>query len=373
VSIPLLDIHAQHAPIRAELDEAIARVIGHGKFVSGPEVAAFESSFAAYCDAAEAIGVSSGTSALTVGLRAAGVKPGDEVITTPMTFIATVEAIFEAGAIPVLVDPSPETALLEVDAVEAAIGERTAAILVVHLYGQTVDLTAFRELADRRKLVLGEDAAQAHGAKWDGKTAGSVGDFATFSFFPGKNLGCLGDGGAITTQDAEIARRARSLRDHGRAEKYRHDELGTNARLDTLQAAILDVKLPHLDAWTEARRRHAAFYDEAFSTVDGIEPIACRPEATHVHHQYVVRSPERDAALELLRERGVSSAVHYPIPLNRQPALAGHAELDGFPNADLLGTEIFSLPVFPELTDEQRDHVVATVSEHAAGVARATA
>jgi dTDP-4-amino-4,6-dideoxygalactose transaminase len=375
VSIPLLDLEAQHAAIADELNEAIRAVLEHRQFVAGPELERFEDSFASYCGAAHAVGVSSGTSALTVGLQAAGVGPGDEVITTPFTFIATVESIIDAGAEPVLVDPDPETALLDPERVEEAIGERTKALLAVHLFGQTVDLDAFRELADRHDLVLGEDAAQAHGAEWNGRAAGSVGDFGTFSFFPGKNLGGIGDGGAITTGDDEIARRAQALRNHGRAEKYRHDELGTNARLDTIQAAVLEVKLRHLPEWNEARRTHAAAYDSAFAGVDGVEPLVVRDEATHVYHQYVVRIADRDAALEAIRERGVGAGVHYPVPLNRQPALAGVADPDGFPNADRLASEVISLPVFPELTQEQQDLVVSAVAEAAkatssAGVAR---
>lgn len=365
MSIPLLDLKAQHASIQEDLDSAIAAVLAHGKYVNGPEVEAFEGEFASFCGAAEAIGVSSGTSALTLGLKASGVKPGDEVITTALTFIATVEAIIEVGATPVLVDVDPDTALLDVEAVEAAITERTSAILAVHLYGQTVDLDAFRALADERGLILGEDAAQAHGAKWRESIAGSVGHFGAFSFFPGKNLGCLGDGGGVTTNDPEIARRVRSLRDHGRAEKYRHDEVGTNARLDTLQAAVLRAKLPHLEGWTEARRRNAALYDDAFAGIGGVRPLVTRPEAAHAYHQYVIRVAERDAALDLFRSRGIAAATHYPIPLHRQPALAEQAGGLDLPGAEALAAEVVSIPAFPELTDEQLQTVVAAVSEHA--------
>jgi dTDP-4-amino-4,6-dideoxygalactose transaminase len=363
VSIPLLDLGAQHASIRSELDEAIAAVLADGKFVSGPEVGRFENAFAEYCGSSDAIGVSSGTSALTLGLRAAGVKAGDEVITSAMTFIATAESIVEAGARPVLVDPSLGTGLVEADSVAAAITDRTSAIVVVHLWGQPVDLTVFRQLADNHKLILAEDAAQAHGAEWAGSKAGSVGDFGAFSFYPGKNLGCLGDGGAVTTSDAELAGKVRSLRDHGRVDKYRHDVLGTNARLDTLQAAVLDVKLRHLENWNEARRAHAGAYDEAFAGVEEAEPITIRPEATPVYHQYVVRVPARDAAMEALRAEGIGAGAHYPIPLNRQPALESLVTPDGFPAADRLGDEVLSLPVFSELTPEQRDTVVSAVSE----------
>jgi dTDP-4-amino-4,6-dideoxygalactose transaminase len=365
VTIPLLDLEAQHASIRDELDEAIARVIGHGKFVSGPEVAAFEQAFAEFCGAAECIGTSNGTEAITVGLRAAGIGPGDEVITTTMTFIATVEPLYLVGAEPVLVDPRPDTALIHAEDVEEALTERTAALMPVHLYGQPVDLDAFRALADKHGLLLIEDAAQAHGAEFDGRKAGSVGDFATFSFFPGKNLGALGDAGAVTTSDARLAEKIRLWRDHGRVDKYRHSELGTNARLDTLQAAVLAVKLRHLADWNEARRHHAAAFDAELAEVEGVEPLAVAPGATHVYHQYVVRVPERDAAQALLRDRGVATGIHYPIPVHLQPAVAERFAGQSFPEAERLADEVLSLPVSPELTEEQRATIVDGLREHA--------
>ncbi|HWH44544.1 MAG TPA: DegT/DnrJ/EryC1/StrS family aminotransferase [Thermoleophilaceae bacterium] len=358
MNVPLLDLQAQHDAIRPELEAAIARVVADGRYIGGPELEAFEERFAAYCRAQHAIGVSSGTDALTVGLIAAGVKPGDEVITTPFTFIATVESILLAGATPVLVDVDPDTALMTPEAAEAAITERTTAIAVVHLYGQTVDLDSFRELCDRRGLILAEDAAQAHGAEWKGKRAGSVGDVAAFSFFPGKNLGALGDAGGITTNDPEIAGRARRYRDHGRTDKYTHAELGTNARMDALQAAVLSVKLERLDEWTEARRAHAAAYTEALP--DGV-PLRRAPEALHSWHQYVVRTGDRDAVAARLREQGIASGVHYPIPLHKQPALqeiAGGLEL---PNSERLGQTVLSLPVFPELDPADRARIARLV------------
>jgi dTDP-4-amino-4,6-dideoxygalactose transaminase len=360
MTLPLLDLNAQHASIREQLEAAIARVLAHGKFVQGPEVAEFEEAFADYCDVGHCVGTSNGTSAIELVLRAAGIGAGDEIVTTPFTFIATVEPILLAGARPMFVDVDPETGLLEAEAVEAAITPRTAAIMPVHLYGQTVDLDAFRALADRRGLFLLEDAAQAHGASWAGRRAGSVGDAATFSFFPGKNLGALGDAGCVTTNDEALAARIRKLRDHGRLDKYRHDEVGTNARLDTLQAAVLAAKLAHLEGWNEARRRHARAYDAAFASVDGIAPIRVLGEAVAVYHQYVVRLADREGARAALAERRISTGVHYPVPLHRQPALAGLVEGD-FPAAEALAEEVLSLPVFPELTDEQRDAVVAAL------------
>jgi dTDP-4-amino-4,6-dideoxygalactose transaminase len=361
MTLPLLDIHAQHDAIRDELEAAIARVLAHGRFVSGPEVAEFEEAFAAYCGAAHCIGVANGTAAIELVLRAAGIGPGDEVVTTPFTFIATVEPILLAGGKPVLADVDPDTGLLTAESVEAAITARTAALMPVHLYGQPVDFDAFRELADRHNLLLIEDAAQAHGAEWRGRRAGSVGDAATFSFFPGKNLGALGDAGAVTTNDDALATRVRKLRDHGRVDKYRHDVVGTNARLDTLQAALLHAKLRHLDHWNEARQRHAAAYDAAFAEVDGVAPIRIREGALPVYHQYVVRLEDRDAARAALSEQGIETGVHYPIPLHRQPALEHLVEGD-FPAAEALANEVLSLPVFPELTDEQRDSVVAALT-----------
>jgi dTDP-4-amino-4,6-dideoxygalactose transaminase len=368
VTIPLLDIHAQHASIQEELDEAIAQVLRHGRFVGGPEIANFEEAFASYCLADHCIGCSSGTSAVTLALRAVGVGPGDEVITTTFTFIATVESIMEAGATPVLVDVDPETALARVEDVESAITSRTKAIVVVHLYGQPVDMTSFAELAAARRLRLVEDAAQAHGAEWRGGRIGSLGDAAAFSFFPGKNLGALGDAGAVTTTDSGVAARVRSLRNHGRSDKYRHDEIGTNARIDTLQAAILATKLRHLEDWTEARREHAAAYDAALGDIDGVSPIVVHPSARAVYHQYVVRVSNRELALDTLKEQGVSAGVHYPIPLHRQPALAGgnHRAL---PHADRLAGEVLSLPVYPELSVAQRDTVIEAVSQYAMAAA----
>jgi dTDP-4-amino-4,6-dideoxygalactose transaminase len=366
MTLPLLDLHAQHDAIREELEAAIARVLAHGRFVQGPEVAEFEDSFAAYCEVEHCIGVANGTAAIELVLRAAGVGPGDEVVTTPLTFIATVEPVLLVGARPVFADVDRETGLLAPEAVEAAITPRTAAIMPVHLYGQPVDLDAFRALADRHELFLLEDAAQAHGASWRGRRAGSVGDAATFSFFPGKNLGALGDAGAVTTGDGALAGRVRKLRDHGRIDKYRHDVAGTNARLDTLQAAVLHAKLAHLDAWNEARRRHAAAYDDAFADVAGVTPIRVAEGANAVFHQYVVRLADRDGARTALADRGIDSGVHYPVPLHRQPALAELATGD-FPAADALAGEVLSLPVFPELTDEQRDSVVDALGAFVAG------
>jgi dTDP-4-amino-4,6-dideoxygalactose transaminase len=360
MTLPLVDLHAQHDAIREELEAAIAGVLAHGRFVQGPEVAEFEDAFAAYCGVGHCVGVANGTAAIELVLRAAGIGAGDEVITTPFTFIATVEPILLVGARPVLADVDPETGLLDRAAAEAAVTPRTAAIMPVHLYGQPVDLDAFGALAERHGLLLIEDAAQAHGASWRGRRAGSAGDAATFSFFPGKNLGALGDAGAVTTADEALAGRVRKLRDHGRVDKYRHDVVGTNARLDTLQAAVLRVKLRHLDRWNEARRRHAGAYDAAFAGTDGVRPIRVHPHAVAVYHQYVVRLDDRDGARSALDERGIETGVHYPVTLHRQPALAGVADGE-LPASERLAREVLSLPVFPELTDAQRNSVVGAL------------
>jgi dTDP-4-amino-4,6-dideoxygalactose transaminase len=363
--VPLLDLQAQHAAIRAELDAAIARVIDGGRFVGGPQIGEFEEAWAGYCEAHHAVGCSSGTDAITLTLRAAGIGPGDEVITTALTFVATVEAIVETGATPIILDVDPDTALLAADRAASAIGPRTAALLPVHLYGQPVDLGAYRELADRHGLFLLEDAAQAHGARWDGTRAGSVGDAAAFSFFPGKNLGALGDAGAITTNDAQLADRLRRLRDHGRLDKYRHQTLGVNSRLDSMQAAVLTVKLRHLEGWNDARRGHAAAYDAAFAS-SAVEPIFTDANVVHACHQYVVRTEDRDTAVRRLADHGIATGVHYPIGLHRQPATADLVDPESCPIADRLAATVLSLPVFPELTIGDRGLVAEELRSHAA-------
>jgi dTDP-4-amino-4,6-dideoxygalactose transaminase len=362
VTIPLLDISAQHASIRGALDTAIARVLDHGRFVNGDEIASFEDAFSAYCEVGETVGLSSGTDALTVGLMAAGVGRGDEVIVPAMTFIATAESVVQVGGRPVIVDCEPETGLMDLGAAEAAITSRTAAIVPVHLYGQCVDLDAFTELSARHGLLLIEDAAQAHGAAWNRCRAGAVGAFGAFSFFPGKNLGALGDAGALTTDDAALAARTRKLRDHGRVDKYRHDELGINARLDTLQAAVLEVKLAHLEGWNERRRTHAQAYDRALAEVAGVSPLRKAREALHVYHQYVVRVGAREDMIAALRDAGVAAGIHYPIPLHRQPSLSAFAHDSQCEGAEALADTVLSLPVFPELTTEQRMRVVDALS-----------
>jgi dTDP-4-amino-4,6-dideoxygalactose transaminase len=360
-TIPLVDLKAQYAALRADIDAAIARVIANSSFIMGPEVRAFEEAFAAWCQARYAAGVSSGTAAIELTLRALGVGPGDEVITTPFTFIATAEAISATGATPVFADIDPATYNLDPAAVEAAITPATRALLPVHLYGQPADMAALTAIAQRRGLALIEDAAQAHGAEIDSRRVGSLGHAACFSFYPGKNLGAYGDGGAVTTDDEALAGRLRKLRDHGRVSKYVHDELGYGHRLDALQAAILGAKLPHLDAANAARRRLAARYNKLLANADLILPFV--PEGVApVWHLYVVRTPRRDDVLASLKTQGIEAGIHYPLPLHLQPAYRSLGLGPGsFPVAEAVALQVLSLPLFPEMMDEQQEQVAAAL------------
>ncbi len=362
-TIPLVDLKAQYTALRADIDAAIARVIANTSFIMGPEVRAFEEAFAAWCQTRYAVGVSSGTAAIELTLRALGVGPGDEVITTPHTFIATAEAISAASATPVFADIDPATYNLDPAAAEAAITPRTRALLPVHLYGQPADMDALADIAQRHGLALVE-AAQAHGAQINGRRVGGLGHAACFSFYPGKNLGAYGDGGAVTTDDEALAGRLRKLRDHGRSSKYVHDELGYGHRLDALQAAILAAKLPHLDAANAARRRLSARYNELLADTDLILPFV--PEdVTPVWHLYVVRTPRRDELLASLRKQGIEAGIHYPLPLHLQPAYRGLGLGPGsFPVAEAAAQQVLSLPLFPEMTDEQQERVAAALRYH---------
>lgn len=361
--IPLVDLKAQYAALRPDIDAAIARVIGSTSFIMGPEVRAFEEAFAIWCQARYAIGISSGTAAIELTLRALGIGSGDEVITTPFTFIATAEAISATGATPVFADIDPATYNLNPAAVEAAITPRTRALLPVHLYGQPANMPALAAIAQRHGLALIEDAAQAHGAEIDGRRVGSLGHAACFSFYPGKNLGAYGDGGAVTTGDEALAGRLRKLRDHGRVSKYVHDEIGYGHRLDALQAAILAAKLPHLDAANAARRRLAARYGELLAGSELVLPHV--PQGvTPVWHLYVVRTARRDEVLAGLKAQGIEAGIHYPLPLHLQPAYRSLGLGSGaFPVAEAASQQVLSLPLFPEMTDAQQERVVAALVE----------
>lgn len=346
--IPLIDLAAQYDALREEIDAAVAGVVGRHDFVLGESVAAFEREFADLCGTREAVGCASGQDALHLALRAAGLGPGDEVLVPAFTFVATALGVTACGATPVLVDIDPHTALIDLDAVEAAVGERTRAVIPVHLFGQCVDMDRVEDLARRHGLVVIEDAAQAHGADAGGRPAGSRGAFGCFSFYPSKNLGAYGDAGAVVTHDAAAAERLRRLRNLGSVEKYHHEEFGLNSRLDTIQAAVLRVKLPHLRAWNAARAAHAARYDAALAGIPGVELTRQGPGA--VHHLYVIRVPERDRVLQSLHDEGIGAAVHYPLALHETGVYKALGDGPGsFPVAERWARRCISLPVYPEL------------------------
>jgi len=359
--IPLIDLKAQHRAIRAELDEAIHRVLDNTAFILGSEVTAFENEFAACCGAAHALGLNSGTSALHLALLAAGVGPGDEVITTPFTFIASVASIGYTGATPVLVDIDPRTYNIEPANIEVAITPRTKAIVPVHLFGQAADMDPIMEIARRHRLVVIEDAAQAHAAEYKGRRCGSLGDMACFSFYPTKNLGACGEGGMLVTNNDEFAHTVRLLRDWGTDKKYEHRLRGYNYRMEGLQGAILGVKLRHLAAWTEARIGHAAQYSRLLAG-SGIGAPLVMPWARHVFHVYTVRVPNREQVQAKMLAAGVQTGVHYPSPVHLQPAWSNLGYGPGsLPEAERASCEVMSLPMYPELTSEQIETVAAAL------------
>jgi len=357
--VPFVDLRAQARELHDEFHAVFESVTSRAAYVIGPELKEFEAAFAAFCAAKHCVGVGSGTDAVRMALQVAGVGPGDEVIVPANTFIATAEAVSHLGATPVFVDCVEDTALIDVSLVEAAVTDKTKAILPVHLYGQPCDMDAVTEVAGRRGLAVVEDACQAHGALYKGRRAGSFGVAAAFSFYPAKNLGALGDGGAVTTQQDELREQLLLLRNHGQADKYTHTLVGWCSRLHNLQAGILKVKLARLEAWNAARRGAAARYDELLATVDGVTPMAVRPDVEGVYHLYVVQVDERDAVREKLGADGVESGIHYPVPLHLQPAYAALGYGPGaFPVSERLAPRILSLPMFPELADAQIEYVV---------------
>jgi len=363
IQVPFVDLKAQYAGIKPEIDAAIQRVVDGAGFILGEEVSNFEQALAATVGAKDAVGVSSGTGALLLALLAVGVSPGDEVITTAHTFIATAEAVSRIGARPVFVDINPRTYNIDPNKVENAITDRTKVILPVHLYGQPADLRPLRDIASRHGLRLIEDAAQAVAAEYDGKRCGGIGDLACFSFYPSKNLGAYGDAGAVTGNDETLLAKVRKLRDHGRISKYEHDELGFGQRIDAIQAAILGAKLPHLEAWTEARRSHARQYNEMLSGAEVETPFESE-NVRHVYHLYVIRTPRRDAMLQQLKEKGIDAGIHYPIPVHRQPVYLklGYGDVS-LPVTERVVNEIISLPMYPELRAEQIEYVVQAVRD----------
>jgi dTDP-4-amino-4,6-dideoxygalactose transaminase len=368
MKVPLIDLSGQHQSLRPNLLDAVARVIDSQQFVLGSEVVSLEEEIASYSTTNFAIGCASGSDALLLALMALDIKAGDEVITTPFTFFATGSAIARLGARPQFVDIDPRTYNINPALVEAAITERTRAILPVHMYGQCADMDALLEIARQHDLPIVEDAAQAIGATDRGQRAGSMGQLGCFSFYPTKNLGGAGDGGMVVTNDESLATRVRKLRFHGGATEYQHDEVGINSRLDAMQAAILRVKLKYLDAWSEARRRKAALYDELLHETDRsgkfVLPFV-RPEARHIFHQYVIRAPGyRDELIQHLSHHGVGNKIYYPVPLHMQQCFAYLGYKQGeFPEAERASLETVALPCFPELTDQQQHYVGEVLSK----------
>ena len=387
--IPFLDLVTPHAELRAELVEVLTTALGNAGFIGGPMVQGFEQDFAKFCDAAHCVGVNSGTDALRFALIAAGVGAGDIVVTVPNTFIATTEAISQSGAHPVFVDIDERTYNLDASKlrgyietqcdfnaatktlVERSSGKRVAAVIPVHLYGQMADMDAILEIADRYHMIVVEDACQAHGAQYFSKkenrwrTAGSMGKAAAFSFYPGKNLGALGEAGAVTTNDAELAQKMRVIRDHGQAQKYYHDVEGYNGRLDSIQAGFLRVKLKHLGTWTEQRRTAAARYQKLLAGTAGKVTLPYEPDwSKAVYHLFVVRVENRDEFMKQLGAVGIGTGIHYPIPLHLQKAYKGLGYLKGaFPIAEKVSAEIVSLPMFPQLQAAQQARVASEVAD----------
>jgi dTDP-4-amino-4,6-dideoxygalactose transaminase len=359
MNVPFVDLHAQYLTIKSDIDSAIARTIANSAFIGGQDVREFEAEFAKYCEAKSCVGVGNGTDALHLTLQALGIGLGDEVITVAHTFIATAEAICLTGARPVFVDIQKDTMLMDPDALESAVTPQTRALIPVHLYGQPCDMDRIMEVANRHGLKVIEDAAQAHGARWRGRRVGSIGDAACFSFFPGKNLGAYGDGGAVVSNDESLIHRIRMLANHGRTEKYLHEIEGSNSRLDGLHAAILRAKLSHLDSWNAARQRHSAQYAEMLGKSAVTLPVV-NGHAQPVWHLFVLRASERDFLLKNLRERGITTGIHYPVPLHLQPAYRRLGISAGtLPVTEWAAAHVLSLPMYPELTSQQ----INTVSE----------
>ena len=370
MSIPLVDLKAQYRTLKPEIDAAIREIIENTAFVGGPAVAEFEREFAAYCEAPHAVGVASGTAALHLALCAAKVQPGDEVITVTHTFIATAEMARLCGATVKLIDIDPQTYCMDLASLEAAIGPQTRVIIPVHLYGHVADMDNLNEIARKHDLFVIEDAAQSHGARYKGRRVGSLAPIATFSFYPGKNLGAYGDAGGLTLADAKMAEHVTMLANHGRSAKYGHLFEGFNYRLDAIQAAVLRVKLRHLEQWNVRRREIAARYDELLGNVEEVTRPYVSPDVEPVYHLYVIQVPDRDRVTAYLREHGVMAQLHYPVPLHLQPAYQHLGMKPGtLPVSEGVAARCISLPIFPEMTPEQIETVAGTLKEALAKVA----
>lgn len=362
MKVPQIDLWAHHEPLLEEFKEALERVVRSSQFILGQEEKDFEAAAARYLDVRHAIGVGNGTDALAISLRALGIGPGDEVITTPFTFIATAEVIVALGAVPVFVDIKSDTYNIDSAKIEAAITEKTKVILPVHLYGQAAEMDTILEIAKKHNIKVLEDSAQAFGSTYKGKRVGGFGDLTIFSFFPTKNLGALGDGGLITTNNNELYEKCRLIRVHGSPKKYYHTLIGQNSRLDTLQAAFLRIKLNHIETYNRKRADNAAAYNDGLKDV--VKVPVTHPDCNHIYHQYTIRTPKRDELKAFLNEADIGVGIHYPYPLHRQPVLEYLGLPEGsFPEAEAAAREVMSLPCYPELTEEQRSWVIARIRE----------
>jgi len=361
MKVPLVDLHAQYLPLKSEIMAAFEEILESMQLFLGPRQRAFEQTFATYCGCQHGVGVSSGTDALALALRACEIGPGDEVITVANTFIATVEAIAMVGATPVFVDIDPDTYLMEWRGLEEALTARTRAVLPVHLYGHAVEMQPVMDFAHKHGLRVIEDASQAHGATYQGQRVGSFGDVAAFSLYYSKNLGAFGEAGICTTNDEQLAEKMRMIRDHGSRVRYQHEIMGVNARLDEMQAAVLQIKMPYLEQWNAARQSHAHIYTEQLRGIVEKVPVT-RPWGSHVYCYYVVQVPERDQLRKALEQEGIGTNVHYPIPLHLQPACARYGYQSGMlPVTEAAASRIVSLPMYPELTQEQIQLVIDAV------------
>lgn len=365
MKVPFLNLKAQFETIAQEVEQSIKEVLSSCAYSGGPYVEKFENEFAAFCDCRFAIGVGSGTDALWLALVALGVRAGDEVITVPNSFIATAEAISWCGAKPVFVDVLEESLNMDPALLRQAITPRTRAIIPVHLFGQTADMDAIVEIAREHGIPVLEDACQAHGAQYKGRSAGSLGDAGCFSFYPGKNLGAYGEAGGVVTNDEQLAKKLRMLRDHGQSHKYHHEMVGVNARMDGIQGAVLSAKLRYLPAWNTVRRVHASYYKKLLSDLPAVGVPQEMAYARHVYHVYAVRTRERDLLKEALLQSGIECGVHYPVPIHLQAAYAPQAKgVGAFPVAERSATELLSLPMFPELREEQVSYVCNQIRQH---------